>query len=255
MLREAIAVLYDVFARYPLRDWTDPCSHCHTEDDEQVLRRAPLRELTCEDLQWYTAESLMLWGDLADLKHFLPRILEIAATEGFDFPDVEVVYGHLAYGSFATWPTSERSAVRNLAMAHWRTALAEGADLVYFEPVLAGVMLIEDDLAPYLAYWERSDDAVTLANLAEYAREIRRIRDGERGWNAYLAVEQPHGPFGAARPGPGQVVDWLTGPDLAVRLTARRGTLTSPQAEVALEEALRAIADPSAEPPHRPRPG
>jgi hypothetical protein len=37
--------------------------------------------------------------------------------------------------------------VRDLAMAHWKTALAEGVHLVV-EPVLAGIMLIEDDLIP-----------------------------------------------------------------------------------------------------------
>jgi hypothetical protein len=125
MLRDAIAGLYEVFGGYPLREWTDPCPHCLTAEDERALRRAPLRELTDEDLRQYVADSLMLWGDLDDLKHFLPRILEIAATEGFDFPDVEVVYGHLAYGSFATWPAAEQAAVRDLALAHWQAALAE----------------------------------------------------------------------------------------------------------------------------------
>ncbi|MFC6023807.1 hypothetical protein ACFP2T_47605 [Plantactinospora solaniradicis] len=95
------------------------------------------------------------------------------------------MYGHLAYGSFATWPANERAAVRDLAMTHWRTALAEGVHLVHFEPVLTGIMLIEDDLTSYLEYWERSDDAITLANLAEYAREVGRIRAGERDWNPY----------------------------------------------------------------------
>jgi hypothetical protein len=208
---DAVAALYEVFAGYPLRDWTDPCPHCLTADDERSLRRAPLRELTAADLQQFTADSLMLWGDLDDLKHFLPRILEIAVTDGFDFPDVEVVYGHLAYGSFATWPAAEQAAVRDLAMAHWRAALAGGVGLSHFEPVLTGIMLIEDDLGPYLSYWERSDDPVTRANLGVYEQEIRRILAGERDWNAYLAVDEPTGPFGAPRPGPEQVVDWLAG--------------------------------------------
>ncbi|WP_344620503.1 hypothetical protein [Dactylosporangium salmoneum] len=243
MVRAAVAALYEVFAGYPLRDWTDPCPHCHTADDERALRRAPLRELTAEDLRWYATDSLMLWGNLGDLKHFLPRILEIAATEGFEFPDVEIVYGHLAYGSFAAWPAPERAAVRDLAMAHWRMALAEGVDLVHFEPVLTGIMLIEDDLTAYLEYWERSDDAATLANLAGYAQEIARILAGERDWNAFLAVGEPSGPYGAVRPGPAQVVAWLTGPDLAARLAARRGTVSGPQARAALEAALRAVGD------------
>lgn len=241
MLQEAVAALYEVFAGNPLRDWTDPCPHCHTADDEQLLHRAPLRELTAEDLQRYATDSLMLWGDLGDLKHFLPRILEVVATEGFDFPDVEIVYGHLAYGSFATWPAHERTAVRDLAMAHWRMALAEGVHLAHFEPVLAGIMLIEDDLTPYLRYWECSDDPITLANLAEYAQEIQRIRAGERGWNAYLAVDQSTGPFGNARPGPAQVSSWLTGDALVARLAERRGTLSTQQAEAALEDVLHAV--------------
>jgi hypothetical protein len=49
--------------------------------------------------------------------------------------------------------------------------------------------------------------------------------------------------LGSARPGPGQVVGWLTGPDLAARLAARRGTLPGPEAEAALEAALRALDD------------
>jgi hypothetical protein len=240
-LQEALAGVYEAFADYPLRDWTEPCPHCRTAEDERAVHRAPLRELTAEDLQLYAADSLMLWGDLGDLKHFLPRILEIAVTVGFDFPDVEVVYGHLAYGSFATWPDAERAAVRNLAMAHWRAALVQGVHVEYFEPVLTGIMLIEDDLAPYLVCWECSDDAIALANLAEYAQEIARIRAGESDWNAYLAVGEPEGPYGTVRPGPDQVTDWLTSPELLARLAARRGTLPSLDAEAALEKALQVI--------------
>jgi hypothetical protein len=241
MLQDAVAALYEVFAAYPLRDWTDPCPHCLTAEDERALHRAPLRELTAEDLQQFTADSLLLWGNLEDLKHFLPRILEIAVGDGFDFPDLEIVYGHLTLGSFATWPAVERTAVRNLATAHWQAALTDGVGQAHFEPVLTGIMLLEDDLTPYLSYWERSDDESALANLAEYARELERIRAGERSWNAYLAVDEPHGPFGVELPGPGQVVDWLTGPNLPARLAARRGTLPNPAAEAALDEALRAI--------------
>ncbi|MFC5002612.1 hypothetical protein ACFPIJ_32870 [Dactylosporangium cerinum] len=243
MLGEAVMLLYESFAGYPLREWTDPCLHCHTADEEQALHRVPLRDLTPNDLERYVADSLMLWGDLGDLKHFLPRILEIAATEGFEFPDVEIVYGHLAYGAFATWPAAEQAAVRDLAMAHWRTALAEGVHLAHFEPVLTGIMLIEDDLSSYLRHWERSGDAVTLANLAEYAREIARIRRGERVWNAFLEVGRPGGAYGTVRPGPGQVTDWLARPDLLARLAARRGTLPDPPAEAALEEALKAVGE------------
>ncbi|MDG6105832.1 hypothetical protein Daura_18530 [Dactylosporangium aurantiacum] len=151
-----------------------------------------------------------------------------------------MVYGHLAYGDFATWPAPERAAVRDFAAAHWQASITADVHLCEFEPVLTGIMLIEDDLWPYLRHWEYSGDPVALANLAGYAREIAAIRAGTRPWNAYLAVEEPEGLYGPPRPGPGQVVEWLAGPGLAARLAARRGTLPG-RAEDALAAAIGAV--------------
>jgi len=43
------------------------------------------------------------------------------------------------------------------------------------------------------------------------------------------------------RPGPSQVIDWLTSPELLTRLPARCGPLPGPDAEAALEKALQVI--------------
>ncbi|MEU4689875.1 hypothetical protein [Actinoplanes sp. NPDC023714] len=224
----AVDALYDAFAGYPLRDWTDPCPHCHTADDERVLRRAPLRELTADDLPRYTMDAMTVWGDVGDFKHFLPRIMEIAVGEGFGWPDVEIVYGRIAYGFWTSWPAAEQTAIRRLVMAHWHAVLAADVDLFECDTVLTCIMLIEDDLTPYLRYWEQSDDPVPLLNLAEYAAQVGRIRAGERQWNAYLDGSK----------GPAQVLAWLGSDDLTERLTARRGT---PPVRSALEQVLRAI--------------
>ncbi len=231
-MRAAVETLYAVFAGYPLRDWTDPCMHCHTDADERRLHGAPLRELSAGDLRQFTDGSLMVWGGLGDLKHFLPRILEIAGTEGFDYPDVEVVYGHLAYGDLPSWPAPERAAVLGFAMAHWQAVLDDDADI---EALLAALMLIEDDLTPYLTVWERSSVAGALVSLGEFAEEVALIMGGKRQWNAYLNTER-------VLPGPAQVIGWLTGPELTARLTARRGTMPDPAAEAALELAIGALA-------------
>jgi hypothetical protein len=243
-LEQAVETLYTTFAGYPLRDWTDPCPHCHSRECEQKIRRVPLRDLTDEDLSEFVADSLTLWGNLDDLKHFLPRILEIAALEGFDFPDLEIVYGHLGLGKLATWPEPERAAVRAFLMAHLRADLAEGVHQVYyFDPVLTGIMLIEDDITPYLSWWEQSDDPATLENLAEYANEVGRILRGERRWNAFLGRDDSPLPPFRVPPGPGQAVAWLTSPRLLTSLMSRRGTLPGPDAETALTRALAAIGE------------
>ena len=91
----AVRGLYDTFARYPLPANTGPCSCCHDEAEERVLHSARLRDLTKEMLRGYACDALLTWGALHDFKHFLPRIFEIVATDDFNWPDLEVVFGKL----------------------------------------------------------------------------------------------------------------------------------------------------------------
>ncbi len=48
-LGEAIAGLYQVFARYGLKAIVDGCPHCVDDHDERALHRVPLRQLSGED--------------------------------------------------------------------------------------------------------------------------------------------------------------------------------------------------------------
>ena len=126
-------------------------------------------------MRHYGFSALFTWGNLDDFKHFLPRLFELTATEGFQAPDTESLYGRLAYARFDTWPKAEQNAVRAFAMAHWRASLAdESADDP--DAVLTGVMLFGEDLTPYLDV------------LREFAQCIEWFRaEAARGWrNAYL---------------------------------------------------------------------
>ena len=79
-LEGAIAALYDAFASYGLADVVEGCPCCVSAEDQARLRSKPLRLLIDGDLGGFAFSALSTWGTLHDLKHFLPRILELVAN-------------------------------------------------------------------------------------------------------------------------------------------------------------------------------
>ena len=111
-----------MFASHPLRRWTDPCLHCSaTLDEEATLHAAPLRELGPTVIGRYAASAMTTWGDERDLAHFLPRILDIVATQDFSWPCVEVVFATLRHAHWHSWPEAEHAAIQDFLLAKWST--------------------------------------------------------------------------------------------------------------------------------------
>lgn len=170
-LNDAIAELYRTFESYPLRPWTEPCMHCHTAEEERLIRSAPLRELQPADLAGFAADSLMTWGEVVDLKHFLPRLFEIVAKEQFpdDYPDLETVIGALDRGEWRNWPASEQLAVDEALMALWRRHLTSSPANYDTDTVVAAISTAVDDMGPYLDAWEAMPGSAPTIRLAEFA--------------------------------------------------------------------------------------
>lgn len=85
-----------------------------------MLHEHLLRGLSASDLRGYAGDAVLVWGDEADFKHFLPRIMEITVTEGgsnwdrkgwIEWPDTETIFSRLAYSKWSEWPEAEREAI------------------------------------------------------------------------------------------------------------------------------------------------
>jgi hypothetical protein len=176
-LTEAIDGLYEVFERYP-RTSFDGCFCCWggtpgavplpDNDTQSVVRvpppggTRPLRELTADDLSDVAAEVPLTAGTFDVLRHYLPRILELAAADAFDWPDLEILIGHLAYDDeggdavpWLEWSADEQGAIRRYLHALWHERLEE-ADDEWADPVdstLTAVALIEPSITWYLDEW------------------------------------------------------------------------------------------------------
>lgn len=191
-LRRAIERLYREFERYPLRPSTEPCLHCHEPHEEQPLHEHLLRDLTADQLSGFASEALMVWGNEVDFKHFLPRILEITVTEeAFDWPDIESLFGRLAYGRWSDWPAPEREAIEQFLHSFWRAGLAEYPSRHDIGSMLTAIADTGVDLQPFLETWLTEPGEAPLRHLAEFAQHhASLLLTRDRLSNAFWGVEQ-----------------------------------------------------------------
>ena len=156
-LRQAVEALYATFACYPLRDEIAGCPCCIDENDQARIRSKRLRELTAEDLSPFASHVPHLWGEPEDLKHFLPRILELLPEWMHMWPDPEVVGASLRRSGCQNWPDAERKVVQDYLLVWWRSFVA-GESEWDVNTAICAVGQVIDDLAPFLAVWNPPPD-------------------------------------------------------------------------------------------------
>jgi hypothetical protein len=174
LLQEAVERLYEVFARYPLAEQIYGCGHCVSPEDHQRIRSKPLRELTKEDLSRYAHKAMSTWGDEADFKHFLPRLLELL-TFVDEWPlTVDRLAAKLEEANWRNWPEPEHIAVEEYLMALWRFGLTNPDHYIYIYDWLWGMARAVDDLEPYLDVWrdECKQSPLAVHHLIEFIDRI-----------------------------------------------------------------------------------
>ena len=181
------------------------CPCCFSADEEQaLLAPVALRQLSVDVLRPYAFDVLLTVGDVDDFRYFLPRILEVACTVGFDGPDLESLSGRLVRARWLDWPAAEQVAVRDVLAALWATTLAVFPSEPDVDTVLCAAGNAGEDLRPYLAAWmaefRRPATSAHLLDLLLYG-----ARCTSAGWeltNAFWG--------GKAEP----VAAWLAGPEV-----------------------------------------
>lgn len=236
-LSESIHRLYKVFERYPARRDMPHCECCVSPEEIALICSKPLQELTGDDLAAYAGKAITTWGDVEDFKHFLPRLMEVVATEGsVDWRYPEVVFSRFRYGHLEGWAPSERLAVEAYFLSLWRFVLSRypvfpGGDDPWSSIVndyLGAIAQATDDLSPYLQIWRMDRSIPALGHLADFV------------WDT-LDYMQDHGTLGAFwedRVAEAQVKDWLT--DLATQRRLEEG-LASPSSGLFVPSLLRAL--------------
>lgn len=117
-LTQAIEGLYSAFSVYPFRSTMEGCPCCVSDEDKATLCAQPLRQLEGEQIAHYAFKAMTTWGGVDDFKHYLPRIFELLATQGF-IVDTFVVLGKLGYANWADWEIAEKEAINTFLLAWW----------------------------------------------------------------------------------------------------------------------------------------
>jgi hypothetical protein len=228
-LSAAIDRLYEVFAHVPRPSTIDYCDHCFSVDDERaLLAPVELRQLSIDVLRPYAANVMLTVGDVDDLRYFVPRILEIACTVEFQWPDLEPLAGRLTTADWRHWPADETAAIGDLWRALWETTLAAFPSNLDIETVLCALANAEDDVRPYLNAWTAAlHDPPAAAHLHHLLRD-------SAGWDRAAGSWRLANAFWGDRDR--QVTAWLAGPDLR-RAVAAAVPVTH------TEQASRVLAD------------
>lgn len=109
---DAIDNLYHVFQKYRFTDMEgDLCfpGSCNPAP----LLAAPLRQLEAEAFIAFSHKAVTTWGTSNDLKHFLPRMIELSLFED-SVLERWLVFNKIQYAKWRSWPRQETDAINKI---------------------------------------------------------------------------------------------------------------------------------------------
>jgi hypothetical protein len=223
-LQASIDELYLTFAHYQMGDDFSGCDHCVDPTATKYLAATPLTKLSLDDLNVYAFKALSTWGELTHFKHFLPRLLELAAADPNGFTSLEVLFGKLKYDPtpWTYWPNAERSAIERFFHVLWLHVLrneGEGPyrDVDTVDTLLRALGRANTSVATYLATWLATRGQAAVRQLArfvlvnaDYVLAKRQLFNSY--WDNPSAVRE--------------VLDWLASSVVAEYLGSERSALS-----------------------------
>ncbi len=199
-IENSIERLYKAFAAVPKPRHVDGCSHCLDQSEIGVLLTKPLRNLSPDELSPYASSAFLTVGDVADYLYFLPRILEITATEPYWWPDPEVTGRALRDAKPETWTAAQRNALNDYLEVVVGTAVRAG-DRSRLDSWLCAIGRMGFDVRPHLDQIAQSPAAV-LAYFDANAESLPRNKLANGFWELPCPAHDA-------------VVDWFFSPAIA----------------------------------------
>lgn len=127
LLNEIVEKSYKLFESYTIGQTLDVCKRCCVSDaDEALLVNTPLREVSSLVLRSGYFESARAYTDreLWEMKHFLPKVLELVSE--FDFPcaSTEEVFMRLELHKPERWTSEELQLLSEFSVEFFKKCLS-----------------------------------------------------------------------------------------------------------------------------------
>jgi len=110
-LRASIEKLYTAFSDVPKPLIIEGCPCCIERKGVDVLLTTPLRQITPDQLRNYAFSVFNTVGCVEDFLYFLPRILEISASDMSWSPNPELVSAKMKTAGFREWQELRKSTI------------------------------------------------------------------------------------------------------------------------------------------------
>jgi hypothetical protein len=110
-IQDTIEQLYRAFAKNPRPRHIEGCPCCIDKKEISILLAKSLRAITPQELASYASSAFLTVGAVADYLYFLPRILEITATDSSWWPYPEVTGRAIRSANPDLWTDAQRSAL------------------------------------------------------------------------------------------------------------------------------------------------
>ncbi len=148
-LAESINRLYTAFAKKHLPRTIDACPDCLDAEEIECLVSTPLRQLSPDDLSAYASKAFLTVGDVADYLYFLPRILEISATDDRWWPSPEVTGRAIRAANPTDWSSHQIEAMAGFNSAVIDAAIGCG-EYDKLDPWMCAIARMGLDVTPHL---------------------------------------------------------------------------------------------------------
>ena len=179
-VQDTIEHLYRAFAMNPRPRHIDGCPCCIDEKEIFVLLAKRLRAITPQELAPYASSAFLTVGAVADYLYFLPRILEITATDSSWWPDPEVTGRAIRNANPDLWTATQRSALNQFLEAVIASVI-EFEDYYSLDGWMCAIARMGFDVMPYLRQIAKSPAAV-LAYFEENVGSLPRNKLSNAFW-------------------------------------------------------------------------
>ncbi len=178
-LQTIVRDAYSLFASYTIGRTLDVCKLCCVTDaEEKELVETPLPAISADLFAraYYASARGHSESELWEMKHFLPRVLELVGNYEFPTHSAEITFQRLDLHQPAWWSAPERELLAAFALAYFRQSLVcyplpMGEEL---SNLLVMFGIAHFDLEPLLQAWSSRPGLPALLHLKDLLlREIK----------------------------------------------------------------------------------
>lgn len=177
-VEQAVEQLYRAFSAVPKPRRIDGCPCCIDRKNIGTLLATPLRSLAPDDLSAYASSVFLTVGGMPGYLYFLPRILEVTATDPAWWVHPAVTARAIRSAGLDTWPGERRSALNDYLMAVVDSDVRTD-EYIRIDGWICAVGMMGFDVRPFLELVAGNTEAVLVFfDLNAECLPRRRLRSG-----------------------------------------------------------------------------